>query len=61
MLKAFYIIVIPVDHQATLINPCMTTKIKISKNVDIFAKVCIYLMHLKVERCQILCSKYIYR
>ena len=37
----------------------MTARVKIIKNVNILAKV--YLMHLKVEHCQILhvCSKHI--
>ena len=33
-------------------NPLTTTRVKISQNVDIFAKV--YLVHLKVKHCQTL-------
>ena len=44
------------SHCMWLINPPMTARVKISQNFDFLAKV--YLVHLKVEHCQTLCSKY---
>ena len=37
-----------------LFNPSVTTRVKISQNVDIVAKV--YLVHWKVKHCQTFCS-----
>ena len=40
------------NYNSFLANPSMTARVKISQNVDILAKVHVYLVHLKVKHCQ---------